>query len=160
MLVVASIGAFTAIFAAAIALTQNDIKRVLAYSTVSQLGYMFLALGIGAWVAAIFHLVAHGFFKGLLFMGSGSVIHGPGGEPDMRWMGNLREKMRWTYVTMVIGSLALSGIPLFAGFFSKDEILAEAFNRGYFVFYLIGVVVALMTAFYTFRMIFMTFWGE
>ena len=160
MLVVASIGAFTAIFAAAIALTQNDIKKVLAYSTVSQLAYMFLALGIGAWVAAIFHLVAHGFFKGLLFMGSGSVIHGAGGEQDMRYMGNLREKMRWTYVTMVIGSLALSGIPIFAGFFSKDEILAEAFNRGYFVFYLIGVVVALMTAFYTFRMIFMTFWGE
>ena len=160
MLVVASIGAFTAIFAAAIALTQNDIKKVLAYSTVSQLAYMFLALGIGAWVAAIFHLVAHGFFKGLLFMGSGSVIHGAGGEQDMRYMGNLREKMRWTYITMVIGSLALSGIPIFAGFFSKDEILAEAFNRGYFVFYLIGVVVALMTAFYTFRMIFMTFWGE
>ncbi len=160
MLVVASIGAFTAIFAAAIALTQNDIKKVLAYSTVSQLAYMFLALGIGAWVAAIFHLVAHGFFKGLLFMGSGSVIHGAGGEQDMRYMGNLREKMRWTYVTMVIGSLALSGIPIFAGFFSKDEILAEAFNRGYFVFYMIGVIVALMTAFYTFRMIFMTFWGE
>ena len=121
---------------------------------------MFLALGIGAWVSAIFHLVAHGFFKGLLFMGSGSVIHGAGGEQDMRFMGNLREQMRWTYVTMVIGSLALAGIPLFAGFFSKDEILAETFNRGYFVFYLIGVIVAFMTAFYTFRMIFMTFWGE
>ena len=160
MLVVATIGTFTAIFAAAIALTQNDIKKVLAYSTVSQLAYMFLALGIGAWVAAIFHLVAHGFFKGLLFMGSGSVIHGAGGEQDMRYMGNLRERMRWTYVTMVIGSLALSGIPIFAGFFSKDEILAEAFKRGYFVFYAVGVVVAFMTAFYTFRMIFMTFWGE
>jgi NADH-quinone oxidoreductase subunit L len=160
MLVVATIGTFTAIFAAAIALTQNDIKKVLAYSTVSQLAYMFLALGIGAWVAAIFHLVAHGFFKGLLFMGSGSVIHGAGGEQDMRYMGNLRERMRWTYVTMVIGSLALSGIPIFAGFFSKDEILAEAFNRGYVVFYAVGVVVAFMTAFYTFRMIFMTFWGE
>jgi NADH-quinone oxidoreductase subunit L len=160
MLVVATIGTFTAIFAAAIALTQNDIKKVLAYSTVSQLAYMFLALGIGAWVAAIFHLVAHGFFKGLLFMGSGSVIHGAGGEQDMRYMGNLREPMRWTYWTMVIGSLALSGIPIFAGFFSKDEILAEAFNRGYLVFYAVGVVVAFMTAFYTFRMIFMTFWGE
>jgi NADH-quinone oxidoreductase subunit L len=160
MLVVATIGTFTAIFAAAIALTQNDIKKVLAYSTVSQLAYMFLALGIGAWVAAIFHLVAHGFFKGLLFMGSGSVIHGAGGEQDMRYMGNLRERMRWTYITMVIGSLALSGIPIFAGFFSKDEILAEAFNRGYFIFYAVGVVVAFMTAFYTFRMIFMTFWGE
>ena len=160
MLVVAIIGTFTAIFAAAIALTQNDIKKVLAYSTVSQLAYMFLALGIGAWVAAIFHLVAHGFFKGLLFMGSGSVIHGAGGEQDMRYMGNLRERMRWTYWTMVIGSLALSGIPIFAGFFSKDEILAEAFNRGYVVFYAVGVAVAFMTAFYTFRMIFMTFWGE
>jgi NADH-quinone oxidoreductase subunit L len=160
MWTVAIIGTFTAIFAAAIALTQNDIKKVLAYSTVSQLAYMFLALGIGAWVAAIFHLVAHGFFKGLLFMGSGSVIHGAGGEQDMRFMGNLRERMRWTYWTMVVGSLALAGIPLFAGFFSKDEILAEAFNRGYFVFYAVGVVVAFMTAFYTFRMIFMTFWGE
>ena len=160
MWTVAIIGVFTAVFAAAIALTQNDIKKVLAYSTVSQLAYMFFALGIGAWVAAIFHLVSHGFFKGLLFMGSGSVIHGAGGEQDMRYMGNLRAKMRWTYVTMVIGSLALAGIPIFAGFFSKDEILAEAFNRGYLVFYAVGIVVAFMTAFYTFRMIFMTFWGE
>ncbi|MGH2401655.1 MAG: NADH-quinone oxidoreductase subunit L, partial [Candidatus Limnocylindria bacterium] len=160
MWVVAIIGVFTAIFAAAIALTQNDIKKVLAYSTVSQLAYMFFALGIGAWVAAIFHLVSHGFFKGLLFMGSGSVIHGAGGEQDMRYMGNLRAKMRWTYLTMVIGSLALAGIPIFSGFFSKDEILAESFNRGYLVFYVVGTIVAFMTAFYTFRMIFMTFWGE
>ena len=160
MWTVAIIGTFTAVFAAAIALTQNDIKKVLAYSTVSQLAYMFLALGVGAWVAAIFHLVSHGFFKGLLFMGSGSVIHGAGGEQDMRFMGNLRERMRLTYITMVIGSLALAGIPIFAGFFSKDEILAEAFNRGYLVFYVVGVIVAFMTAFYTFRMIFMTFWGE
>jgi NADH-quinone oxidoreductase subunit L len=160
MWVVAIIGTFTAIFAAAIALTQNDIKKVLAYSTVSQLAYMFMALGIGAWTAAIFHLVSHGFFKGLLFMGSGSVIHGAGGEQDMRFMGNLRAKMKWTYLTMVVGSLALAGIPIFAGFFSKDEILAEAFNRGYLVFYGVGIVVAFMTAFYTFRMIFMTFWGE
>jgi NADH-quinone oxidoreductase subunit L len=160
MWVVATIGVFTAIFAAAIALTQNDIKKVLAYSTVSQLAYMFFALGIGAWVAAIFHLVSHGFFKGLLFMGSGSVIHGAGGEQDMRFMGNLRAKMRWTYLTMVIGSLALAGIPVFSGFFSKDEILAESFNRGYPVFYVVGTIVAFMTAFYTFRMIFMTFWGE
>ena len=159
MWVVAIIGTFTAIFAAAIALTQNDIKKVLAYSTVSQLAYMFLALGIGAWTAAIFHLVSHGFFKGLLFMGSGSVIHGAGGEQDMRFMGNLRERMTWTYRTMVVGSLALAGVPIFAGFFSKDEILAEAFNRGYLVFYGVGIVVAFMTAFYTFRMIFMTFWG-
>ncbi len=160
MWVVAITGVFTAIFAAAIALTQNDIKKVLAYSTVSQLAYMFFALGIGAWTAAIFHLVSHGFFKGLLFMGSGSVIHGAGGEQDMRHMGNLRAKMRWTYITMVIGSLALAGIPIFSGFFSKDEILAESFNRGYLVFYVVGTVVAFMTAFYTFRMIFMTFWGE
>lgn len=160
MWVVASIGIFTAIFAAAIALTQNDIKKVLAYSTISQLAYMFTALGIGAWVAAIFHLVSHGFFKGLLFMGSGSVIHGAGGEQDMRFLGGMREKMRWTYWTMVIGSLALSGIPIFAGFFSKDEILGEAFNRGYPLFYLVGLVVAFMTAFYTFRMVYMTFHGR
>jgi NADH-quinone oxidoreductase subunit L len=160
MWVVASIGVFTAIFAAAIALTQNDIKKVLAYSTVSQLAYMFFALGIGAWVAAIFHLVSHGFFKGLLFMGSGSVIHGASGEQDMRFLGGLRDRMRWTYATMVIGSLALAGIPIFAGFFSKDEILAEAFNRGYYLFYVIGVVVAFMTAFYTFRMIYLTFHGS
>jgi NADH-quinone oxidoreductase subunit L len=160
MWVVASIGAFTAIFAALIALTQNDIKKVLAYSTVSQLAYMFLALGIGAWASAIFHLVSHGFFKGLLFMGSGSAIHGAGGEQDMRFMGNLRAKMRWTHLTMVVGSLALAGIPIFAGFFSKDEILAEAVNRGYTLFYVIGIVTAFLTAFYTFRMIFMTFWGE
>ena len=159
MWVVASIGVFTAIFAAAIALTQNDIKKVLAYSTMSQLAYMFFALGIGAWVAAIFHLVSHGFFKGLLFMGSGSVIHGASGEQDMRFLGGLRVPMRWTYWTMVIGSLALAGIPIFAGFFSKDEILGEAFNRGYLVFYGIGIIVAFMTAFYTFRMVYMTFHG-
>ena len=159
MFVVASIGIFTAIFAAAIALTQNDIKKVLAYSTVSQLAYMFAGLGVGAWAAAIFHLVSHGFFKGLLFMGSGSVIHGSGGEQDMRFMGGLREKMRWTYLTMVTGSLALAGIPILAGFFSKDEILGETFSRGYGIFYLVGIVTAFMTAFYTFRMIYLTFHG-
>jgi NADH-quinone oxidoreductase subunit L len=120
---------------------------------------MFFALGIGAWVAAIFHLVSHGFFKGLLFMGSGSVIHGASGEQDMRFLGGLRDRMRWTYATMVVGSLALAGIPILAGFFSKDEILAEAFSRGYYLFYAVGVVVAFMTAFYTFRMIYMTFHG-
>jgi len=160
MWVVASLGVFTAIFAAAIALTQNDIKKVLAYSTVSQLAYMFFALGIGAWVAAIFHLVSHGFFKGLLFMGSGSVIHGASGEQDMRFMGGLRAKMLWTYVTMVVGSLALAGIPIFAGFFSKDEILGEAFGRGYYLFWAVGLVVAFMTAFYTFRMVYLTFHGR
>ncbi len=160
MWAVAGIGIFTAIFAAAIALTQNDIKKVLAYSTVSQLAYMFAALGVGAWVAAIFHLVSHGFFKGLLFMGSGSVIHGAGGEQDMRLLGGLREKMRWTYWTMVVGSLSLAGVPILAGFFSKDEILGETFNRGYPIFYLVGTVVAFMTAFYSFRMIYMTFHGQ
>ena len=159
MFVVACIGIFTAIFAAAIALTQNDIKKVLAYSTVSQLAYMFTGLGVGAWAAAIFHLVSHGFFKGLLFMGSGSVIHGAGGEQDIRFLGGLREKMRWTYLTMVTGSLALAGIPIFAGFFSKDEILGETFSRGYAIFYLVGIVTAFMTAFYTFRMIYLTFHG-
>ncbi|MDQ2934495.1 MAG: NADH-quinone oxidoreductase subunit L, partial [Chloroflexota bacterium] len=138
----------------------NDIKKVLAYSTVSQLAYMFFALGIGAWVAAIFHLVSHGFFKGLLFMGSGSVIHGAQGEQDMRFLGGLADKMPWTYRTMLIGSLALAGIPPLAGFFSKDEILGEAFTRGYVLFYAVGIVVAFMTAFYTFRMIFMTFAGS
>ncbi len=160
MWVVAGIGIFTAIFAAAIALTQNDIKKVLAYSTVSQLAYMFTALGIGAWAAAIFHLVSHGFFKGLLFMGSGSVIHGAGGEQDMRFLGGMRQKMRWTYWIMVVGSLSLAGVPILSGFFSKDEILGEAFNRGYPIFYLVGTVVAFMTAFYSFRMIYMTFHGE
>jgi NADH-quinone oxidoreductase subunit L len=160
MWVVAGIGIFTAIFAAAIALTQNDIKKVLAYSTVSQLGYMFFALGIGAWVAAIFHLVSHGFFKGLLFMASGSVIHGAGGEQDMRFLGAMRRRMPWTYATMAIGALALAGIPIFAGFWSKDEILAEAVNRGYSLFYLVGLITAFLTAFYSFRMIFMTFWGR
>ena len=160
MWVVASIGIFTALLAAVIALTQNDIKKVLAYSTVSQLAYMFLALGMGAWVSAIFHLVAHGFFKGLLFMGSGSVIHGASGEQDMRYLGEMRVSMPWTYWTMVVGSLALAGIPIFAGFFSKDEILGTTFNHGYYAFYVVGVIVAFMTAFYTFRMIYMTFHGR
>src|SRR6187401_2544713 len=160
LVVVGSIGIFTAILAATIAMTQTDIKRVLAYSTLSQLGYMFAALGVGAWTAAIFHLMTHGFFKGLLFLGSGSVIHSVHEEQDMRYMGNLRERMRWTYITMVIGSLALSGIPIFAGFFSKDEILGEAFGRGYYLFWAVGLLVAFMTAFYTFRMVYMTFHGR
>ena len=158
--VVAAIGVFTATLAALIALTQNDIKKVLAYSTISQLAYMFFGLGIGAWAAAIFHLLTHGFFKGLLFMASGSVIHGAGGEQDMRFMGGLRERMRWTYWTMVIGALALAGIPIFAGFFSKDEILGEAFIRGYPIYWVVGISVAFMTAFYTFRMMYMTFHGS
>jgi NADH-quinone oxidoreductase subunit L len=160
MVVVAAIGIFTAILAASIALTQTDIKRVLAYSTLSQLGYMFAALGIGAWVAAIFHLMAHGFFKGLLFLGSGSVIHAVDGEQDMNRMGGLWRKIPITHVTMLIGTLAISGIPLFAGFFSKDEILGEAFKFGDYWVWGIGVVVAGMTAFYMWRLMGKTFYGE
>jgi NADH-quinone oxidoreductase subunit L len=159
MLVVAGIGIFTAILAASIAFTQTDIKRVLAYSTLSQLGYMFAALGVGAWIAAIFHLMAHGFFKGLLFLDSGSVIHAVHEEQDMRRMGGLSKKIPITYVTMLIGSLAIAGIPPLAGFFSKDEILGEAFRNGFVVVWVIGIVVAFMTAFYMFRLMGMTFWG-
>jgi NADH-quinone oxidoreductase subunit L len=159
MLVVAAIGIFTAILAASIAFTQTDIKRVLAYSTLSQLGYMFAALGVGAWTAAIFHLMAHGFFKGLLFLDSGSVIHAVHEEQDMRRMGGLWRKIPITYWTMLIGSLAIAGIPPLAGFFSKDEILGEAFKNGFLVVWAIGFVVAGMTAFYMFRLIGLTFWG-
>ena len=160
MSIVAGIGIFTAILAASIAFTQTDIKRVLAYSTLSQLGYMFAALGVGAFTAAIFHLMAHGFFKGLLFLGSGSVIHAVDDEQDMRNMGGLRQKIRITYVTMLIGSIAIAGIPPLAGFFSKDEILAEAFKLGFQWIWVIGLVVAIMTAFYMFRLVGLTFWGD
>ncbi len=160
MVVVAGIGIFTAILAASIAMTQTDIKRVLAYSTLSQLGYMFAALGVGAWTAAIFHLMTHGFFKGLLFLGSGSVIHAVHEEQDMRKMGGLAKKIPQTYWTMLIASIAISGIPPLAGFFSKDEILGEAFKAGFTWVWIIGVVVAVMTAFYMFRLIGLTFWGE
>ena len=160
LVVVAAIGIFTAILAASIAMTQTDIKRVLAYSTLSQLGYMFAALGVGAFSAAIFHLMAHGFFKGLLFLGSGSVIHAVHEEQDMRRMGGLARKIPITYTTMLVGSLAIAGIPPLAGFFSKDEILGEAFKLGFPWVWAIGVVVALMTAFYMFRLMGLTFWGE
>jgi NADH-quinone oxidoreductase subunit L len=160
MLIVAAIGIFTCILAASIAFTQTDIKRVLAYSTLSQLGYMFAALGVGAWTAAIFHLMTHGFFKGLLFLGSGSVIHAVHEEQDMRRMGGLARKIPITYVTMLIGSIAISGIPPLAGFFSKDEILAEAFKNGFLWVWAIGLLVAGMTAFYMFRLMGLTFWGE
>ncbi len=159
LILVAAVGIFTAIFAASIAFTQKDIKRVLAYSTLSQLGYMFAALGVGAWTAAIFHLVTHGIFKGLLFLGSGSVIHGVHEEQDMDRMGALRTKMPITHWTMLIGALAISGIPPLAGFFSKDEILGEAFKLGFQWVWIIGVVVALMTAFYMFRLMGKTFYG-
>jgi NADH-quinone oxidoreductase subunit L len=162
MVIVAAIGIFTAILAASIAMTQTDIKRVLAYSTLSQLGYMFAALGVGAFTAAIFHLMTHGFFKGLLFLDSGSVIHAVHDEQDMRRMGGLSKKIPITYATMLIGAVAISGIPPLAGFFSKDEILGEAFKlqAGFPWVWAIGIVVAVMTAFYMFRLIGLTFWGE
>jgi NADH-quinone oxidoreductase subunit L len=159
MVVVAAIGIFTAILAASIAFTQTDIKRVLAYSTLSQLGYMFASLGVGAWTAAIFHLMTHGFFKGLLFLDSGSVIHAVGDEQDMRRMGGLWRKIPITYTTMLIGAVAISGVPPLAGFFSKDEVLGGAFKNGFLWVWAIGFVVAGMTAFYMFRLIGMTFWG-
>jgi len=160
MVVVAAIGIFTAILAASIALTQTDIKRVLAYSTLSQLGYMFAALGVGAWTAAIFHLMAQGFTKGLLFLASGSVIHAVHDEQDMRRMGGLAKRIPHTYRTMLIGSLGMAGIPPLASFFSKDEILGESFILGFAWVWVIGVVVAIMTAFYMFRLMGLTFWGE
>jgi NADH-quinone oxidoreductase subunit L len=160
MVVVAAIGIFTAILAASIAFTQTDIKRVLAYSTLSQLGYMFASLGVGAWTAAIFHLMSHGFFKGLLFLGSGSVIHAVDGEQDMRKMGGLARKIPITYVTMLIGSVAIAGVPPLAGFFSKDEILGGALKNGFLWVWAVGFAVAGMTAFYMFRLMGMTFWGE
>src|SRR5689334_5251525 len=160
LVVVGSIGIFTAILAASIAMTQTDIKRVLAYSTLSQLGYMFAALGVGAFTAAIFHLMTHGFFKGLLFLGSGSVIHAVHEEQDMRRMGGLAKKIPITYTTMLIGALAIAGIPPLAGFFSKDELLSEAFKLGFQWIWAIGLFVALLTAFYMFRLMGLTFWGK
>ncbi|NLT35189.1 MAG: NADH-quinone oxidoreductase subunit L [Gaiellales bacterium] len=160
LIVVGIIGTFTAIYAASIGIAQNDIKRVLAYSTVSQLGYMFMALGVGAWVAAVFHLVTHAFFKALLFLGSGSVIHAMSGEQDMRRMGALRGKIKTTYWTFLMGALALSGIFPFAGFWSKDEILGMQFKGGGYIIWIVGLIAAFITAFYTFRAVFMTFWGN
>ncbi len=160
MLVVGGIGTFTAIFAAIIGIAQQDIKKVLAYSTISQLGYMFMALGVGAWSAAIFHLVTHAFFKALLFLGAGSVIHSMDGEQDMRCMGGLARRIPVTWITFIVGGLALSGIFPFAGFWSKDEILGRDFHAGIYVIWAVGLIAAFITAFYTFRMIFVTFWGE
>jgi NADH-quinone oxidoreductase subunit L len=160
--VVAVIGALTALFAATIGITQTDIKRVLAYSTISQLGYMFLACGVAAYSAGIFHLMTHAFFKGLLFLGAGSVIHGVGGEQDMRNMGGLRKYMPWTFGVMFVATCAISGIPGFAGFFSKDEILWQAYSspHGHWALWLVGAITAFITSFYMFRLLFMTFWGE
>lgn len=163
MVVVALIGAATALYAATMGLYQDDIKRVLAYSTVSQLGYMFLACGVGAYVAAAFHVMTHAFFKACLFLGSGSVIHGMSGEQDMRQMGGLKDKMPTTHWTFLISTLAISGIPVLSGFFSKDEILLSAFlghTPGHIVYWLLATVAAGVTAFYMFRLYYMTFAGE
>ena len=157
--VVAIVGLSTAILAATIALKQNDIKKVLAYSTVSQLGYMFLGLGVGAYTGAVFHVMTHAFFKALLFLGAGSVIHAMSGEQDMRNMGGLKKYMGTTHLTFLIGCLAIAGMPPFSGFFSKDEILAHAFEKN-MVYWIIGVLGALMTAFYMFRLYAMTFLGK
>jgi len=159
-LFVAIIGAATAIFAATIGLAQNDIKKVLAYSTVSQLGYMFLAAGVGAYVAAIFHLATHAFFKALLFLGSGSVIHAMGGEQDMQKMGGLRKHLPVTYRTYLIATLAIAGIPPLAGFFSKDEILAGAFAEHRYIIWGVGLFTAGLTACYMFRSVYLTFFGK
>jgi NADH-quinone oxidoreductase subunit L len=170
MWIVAVIGAATAIFAATIAIAQNDIKKVLAYSTVSQLGFMFLAAGVGAFVVAIFHVMTHAFFKALLFLGSGSVIHGMHHEQDMRKMGNLKKYMPITFITMAMGWLAICGIPIWAGFFSKDEILYKTFAAdNYFpggpfpgnkVLWVVATLTAILTAIYMTRMMVMTFWGK
>jgi len=162
MAVVAVVGAATAIFSATIGITQNDIKRVLAYSTVSQLGYMFLACGVGAFTAGIFHLMTHAFFKALLFLGSGSVIHALSGEQDMRKMGALRKRLPVTFTTMFVATLAISGIPGLSGFFSKDEILWKSFSsgQGHVGLWLVGTVAAGITAFYMFRLVFLTFYGD
>jgi NADH-quinone oxidoreductase subunit L len=158
MEVVAVVGCLTAVFAATIGLVQTDIKRVLAYSTVSQLGYMFLACGVGAFGAGIFHLMTHAFFKGLLFLAAGSVIHAMGGEQDMRRMGGLRKRIPWTFWTMFLATLAIAGAPGFSGFFSKDEILLAA-QHASTPLWAVGVLTAGLTAFYMFRMLFLTFFG-
>ena len=160
MIIVAIVGAATAIFAATIGFAQTDIKRVLAYSTVSQLGYMFAALGVGAFVGGIFHLMTHAFFKALLFLGSGSVIMAMHHEQDMTKMGGLRKYLPWTYWTMFVGCLAISGVPGLAGFFSKDEILWKAWSNGHPVIWFMLWAGAGMTAFYMFRLLFLTFWGS
>src|SRR5919206_536523 len=160
LIVVAVIGVATALMAGTIGLVQNDIKRVLAYSTVSQLGYMFLAMGVGAFGAGIFHLYTHAFFKACLFLGSGAVIHALHGEQDVRNMGGLKAGLPITYWTFLIGSIAIAGIPGLAGFFSKDEILFETFAHGHTILWTIGIVTSLLTATYMFRLVFLTFHGE
>jgi len=158
--IVAGIGAATALMAGTIGLVQNDIKRVLAYSTVSQLGYMFLAMGVGAFGAGIFHLYTHAFFKALLFLGSGAVIHALAGEQDLRRMGGLKRDLPITYWTFVVGALAIAGVPGLAGFFSKDEILFRTFSSGHTLLWTIGALTSLLTAIYMFRLVFLAFHGE
>jgi NADH-quinone oxidoreductase subunit L len=161
LLVVAIVGTLTALFAATIGIAQTDIKKVLAYSTVSQLGYMFMACGVAAYSAGVFHLMTHAFFKGLLFLGSGSVIHALSGEQDMRQMGGLRKKIPWTFWTMLSGTVAIAGIPPFAGFMSKDEILWRTYSQGpNKIIWALGLITAFITSFYMFRLLFMTFFGE
>ncbi len=157
--IVAWVGGLTAIFAASIGLVQTDIKRVLAYSTISQLGYMFVGVGVGAYAAGIFHLVTHAFFKALLFLGAGSVIHGLSGEQDLRKMGGLAPRMMTTTVTFLVGAFGLAGVPPLAGFFSKDEILGAVFHGHRYLLWAILLVGAFMTAFYTFRLVFLAFFG-
>ncbi len=157
--IVAVIGAATALMAGTIGLVQNDIKRVLAYSTVSQLGYMFLAMGVGAYAAGIFHLYTHAFFKALLFLGSGAVIHALAGEQDLRRMGGLKKELPITYWTFLIGALAISGVPLLSGFFSKDEILFRTYTSGHTLLWMVGLLTALLTAIYMFRVVFLAFHG-
>lgn len=156
---VAIVGAVTALFAATIGLFQNDIKKILAYSTVSQLGLMFLGLGVGAYSSAVFHVTTHAFFKALLFLGAGSVIHAMGGEQDIRKMGGLSGKIKITFITMLLGTIAISGIPPFSGFFSKDEILAHTYEHSK-ILWLIGMIASMLTAFYMFRLVFLTFFGK
>jgi NADH-quinone oxidoreductase subunit L len=160
LLVVAVIGAATALMAGTIGLVQNDIKRVLAYSTVSQLGYMFLAMGMGAYAAGIFHLYTHAFFKALLFLGSGAVIHALHGEQDIRHMGGLKRDLPITYWTFLVGAIAIAGVPGLAGFFSKDEILWKTFSSGHWILWTVGILTSLLTATYMFRLVFLTFHGE
>jgi len=157
--VIAIVGVLTALVAGTIGLVQNDIKRVLAYSTVSQLGYMFLAVGVGAFAGGVFHLYTHAFFKALLFLGSGAVIHALHGQQDMRFMGGLKDKLPITFWTFLIGTIAISGLPPFAGFFSKDEILWKTWSSGHYVLWGLAVVAAFLTATYMFRLLYMTFWG-
>ena len=157
---IAALGTFVAFFAASMALVNRDLKRIIAFSTLSQLGYMFAAAGLGAYWIALFHLAAHAFFKALLFLGAGNVMHAMDGELDLFKMGGLKKAMKWTYVYMGVASLALAGIPIFAGFFSKDAIIETAFNEGTYILWAMLVITAGMTAFYSFRQVFLTFHGD